>query len=154
MRPSEIEAIYNDACRIASNRPVPEAAQLKIWRQIMGGFDAEDLRGGLGIWWLTEKFLPMPAELKPLAERARRERTARSEIRRGLVMWKCRVCAWTMSGHLTLEDRALRFCRSSWGPLLPVDAPRINGMRPERKQLGQGVMCGAQLDILHDERPR
>jgi hypothetical protein len=88
------------------------------------------------IWFYEEETtFPMPAELKPLAERARRERTARSEIRRGLVMWKCPVCAWTMSGHLTLEDRAPRFCRSTGRP-----------------QMGEGVMCGASLVILHDER--
>jgi hypothetical protein len=77
-KPSEMETIYDEACRAASNRPVPEPAQLKIWRQVMGGFDPGDLRGGLAIWWRTEQYLPMPAQLKPLAEQARRARIAKN----------------------------------------------------------------------------
>ena len=150
MTEKELRIVYASAC--SGKGFEPNDGQFKVWKQTLGWCDERDLAQAL-IWFYEEDTtFPMPAELKPLAERARRERAARSEVRRGLVMWKCPVCAWKMAGFLTLEDRALRFCRSSWGPSLPVDAPRVNGTRPERKQLGQGVTCGTQLDILHDER--
>lgn len=148
MKPSELKTIYAEACRTATNRPVPDDAQEKIWRQLMGGFDAADLRAGLATWWQTEKFLPMPAELKPLAERARRDRFSKSALVKFLVAWSCPVCAASQSGYLSVEDRGVRHCSSPYGPVVPVDAPA--GTR--RTMLGAGDRCGAEMRIVLDER--
>ena len=111
-KPSEMETIYDEACRAASNRPVPEPAQLKIWRQVMGGFEPGDLRGGLAIWWRTEQYLPMPAQLKPLAEQARRARIAKNTGPKDEVRWQCPDCGVTITGFIDPADNRTRICRA------------------------------------------
>jgi hypothetical protein len=71
---------------------------------------------------------------------------------RALVMWRCGVCGYTATGFLTQLDIPFRTCPSRLGPLLPADAPRINGQRPQRMQLGQDQRCGAELQVVCDER--
>lgn len=74
------------------------------------------------------------------------------ESERALVVWICHTCGYRKSGFLTRLDSAYRTCRSHWGPLLPVDAPRVNGERPERVQLEGGKVCGAVLRVQTDDR--
>ena len=112
-KPWEMETIYDEACRAASNRPVPEQAQLKIWRQVMCGFDPADLRGGLASWWRTEQYLPMPAQLKPLAEQARRARIAKNTGPKDEVRWQCPDCGVTMTWFIDPADNRTRIC---WAP--------------------------------------
>jgi hypothetical protein len=69
-----------------------------------------------------------------------------------LVMWRCEVCGYEAGGWLTQLDSPFRTCPSRLGPLLPADAPRINGQRPQRMQLGQDQRCGAELQVVCDER--
>jgi hypothetical protein len=73
---------------------------------------------------------------------------------RYFVEWRCDTCGYLMTGFLTREERPIRYCMSIWGPLLPPDAPRINGERPKRVQFGPGESCGRQMRIERDERPQ
>jgi hypothetical protein len=143
MKPSEMDAIYTEACRAASNRPVPEPAQLKIWKQVMGGFDAKDIRGGLEIWWKTQIFLPMPSELKPLAEQARRESIAKTSNRTDHAAWECPVCGNTIGGFVTTDDHAPRVCHSPYSP---------RGVKP--RSLPAGVVCGSIMEEVSREDTR
>lgn len=91
MKPRELQEIYEDACRTASNRPAPEPAQLVVWKQMFGMLDAKDLRGGLALWWRTNVFVPMPAELKPFVEQARRAQAAQNREEE-YSEWECSNC--------------------------------------------------------------
>ncbi len=137
MKPSEMKTIYQESCRTAANRPVPDEAQEKIWRQIMIGFDPADLRGGLAIWWQTEKYLPMPAELKPLAERARRERMAKAQEKQDLVGWTCPECGIHASGFISPTDHEPRVCRG------------VAKGSPQLDEWGRPIPCGAILEETH-----
>ena len=151
MKPNEMRAIYEEACCASSNRQLPEEAQLKIWQQQMGGFDAGDLRAGIAVWWQTEKYLPMPAELKPLAEAARRKRLALSSSEKFLVRWKCPDCSRTQSGIISTKymDTPARYCS---GPKLES---RMEGhvrrcaVRPDGF-FGEFI-CGATMEEIHRE---
>jgi hypothetical protein len=126
--------------------------QFKVWKQTLGWCEEPDLAQGI-LWWMADNAaFPMPAELKPLAERAKRERLARAGVKRYLVMWQCRVCGHSRTGFLTMEERGARYCSSHWGPLLALDAPRVNGQRPERVQLPTGSVCGHEMTIVNDDR--
>jgi hypothetical protein len=87
----------------------------------------------------------------PVMAMARRNRRALEQDYK-LVMWKCGVCGYECSGFLAVVSRGVRFCPSKWGPLLPLDTPRVNGKRPERIQLQNGQTCGAEMFIVVDER--
>lgn len=107
MKPREMQDIYEDACRTAVNRPVPEPAQLKIWSEILGAFDAVDVRGGLVLWWrsnecnelgdLKSKWLPAPSELKPLCDQARRTKASELAGPEELSAWQCSECDWRVT---------------------------------------------------------
>jgi hypothetical protein len=140
MKPSEMKVIYQEACRAASTRPVPDDAQEKIWRQTMGGFDAADIRGGLEIWWQTEKYLPMPAELKPLAERARLSRIAKKSGLRDEVRWRCPDCGVTMTGFIDPADDRPRICRGT----------ARNG--PQHDAAGNSIPCGAVMNEIQRDK--
>jgi len=71
---------------------------------------------------------------------------------KALVVWICETCGYRKSGFLNALDSAYRTCPSHWGPLLPFDAPRVNGQRPKRVQLTGGQVCGRELTIQTDER--
>lgn len=102
MKPSEMKTIYEEACRTAVNRPIPDAAQAKMWLEILGVFDAADVRGGLVLWWrsrecneqgeLKSKWLPAPAELEPLCERARRAKASDLRGSEEFSAWRCSEC--------------------------------------------------------------
>ena len=79
----------------------------------MCGFDPADLRGGLASWWRTEQYLPMPAQLKPLAEQARRARIAKNTGPKDEVRWQCPDCGVTMTWFIDPADNRTRIC---WAP--------------------------------------
>lgn len=150
MTEKDLRKAYVRACQTKGFEP--SEGQFKTWKQTMMFFDAADIERGIDLWYQQETALPMPAELRPFIERARRMRTNQSSEQRFLVVWICRTCGHRRSGFLTMDDRGARFCSSKWGPLLPIDAPRINGQRPERVQFADGQTCGAELEIVTDDR--
>lgn len=68
MKVSELMALYQSACR--GMRQDPEPAEFEIWKSVLGSYDVIDVQIALQDWWASEngKFLPKPADLKPLAE--------------------------------------------------------------------------------------
>lgn len=150
MRPSELESIYRMACETKGFEP--NDGQFGMWKKILGWCERNDLEQALSRWFAAETKFPMPAELRAIATQVQRERIASSSEKRYMVMFRCATCGHSQTGFLLMEDRALRFCRAKWGPLLAQDAARINGQRPQRVQLPEGQTCGAQLQIVMDDR--
>jgi hypothetical protein len=150
MTTKELEGIYATACQAKGFEP--NDGQFRIWRQTLGWVDRADLEQAL-IWYFSENTnFPMPSELKTLAGRAQQARVARTSEARFLVVWLCPVCGFRQSGFLAQNADARRYCPSHWGPLLPIDAPRVEGKRPERIQLTKGTICGHDLQVVTDER--
>ena len=139
MKPSEMHTIYGEACRMAANRPVPDQAQEKLWYRLMSGFDGDDVREGLVLWYKAESFLPMPADLKPLSEQARRERITKSAIKTVLARWSCPDCGIPRSGWIPLDDHASRRCQG-----IPTDK------RTDTNRFGQRI-CGALMSEVFRE---
>jgi hypothetical protein len=76
MQTSELRGLYKEACK--SMRQEPDEAEFKMWKHVLGGHDARDVRGALEEHWAGERgmFLPKPAELRPEAERLAQNRRA------------------------------------------------------------------------------
>ena len=150
MKPREMQQFYEEACRTASNRPIPDPAQAKVWQQVLGAFDVADLRGGLELWWastdrthdgeLKSKWLPAPAELKLLCEQTRRSRAAKAAKGERLVRWECVDCKTTTCAFLMNDSNLDRRCKA---PYRMVDG--------KRKTLSSSQICGAQMRPVFDE---
>jgi hypothetical protein len=74
MKLSDLKTLYTEACRAL--RQDPEDAEFKMWKCVLGSCDERDVRGALIEWWKSEsgKYLPKPADLKPIADRLARIR--------------------------------------------------------------------------------
>jgi len=146
VKPTEMKQIYEEACRTAVNRPVPDPAQAKAWLETLGFFDAKDVRGGLSLWWAStacdergevrSKWLPAPAELKPLCEQARRGIQAKKAQGERLVLWQCPSCNARLSGFPVQGASLERRCQK-----------RVNG-RPTQDGF---PICGALMNVIVDE---
>lgn len=107
MTNNEMKEIYETACRGKGYEP--NDGQFKIWKQVLGWCEAQDLARALIQWFTDNASFPMPAELKPLSEQARRERVARSSVKLDYVVYQCPVCMGTRSGWPEDPERQ-RYC--------------------------------------------
>jgi hypothetical protein len=110
MKPSEIKQIYVDACRAANGRPLPDSAQQKVWYQVLGSFDVRDVEQALVQWWQAESWLPSPADLKPLAESARRQSAARALGHQETIFYNCPKCRAPFAASVECGDTRPRLC--------------------------------------------
>ena len=148
MKPSETTAVYLEACK--SRRIHPQEEEGRLWHRILSHYDLKDVQAALDLWAANGtpgkdgeargKWMPAPAELKPLVEAIVHEREVRAAIKRYRVRWRCEACRFTMIGFLAVGEPSSRACPS-------VSAP--NGL-----PLPAGLTCGAPLTVQHDERPR
>jgi len=146
MKPAEMKVIYEEACRTAVNRPVPDPIQAKAWLETLGFFDVKDVRGGLALWWastscdergeIRSKWLPAPAELKPLCEQARRGTQAKRAQGERLVLWQCPDCKARLSGFPVIGASLERRCEK-----------RVNGRATENGF----PICGALMEVIADD---
>jgi hypothetical protein len=131
MKPREVEDIYEDACRSAANRPVPDPSQAAAWKRELIAFDAADLRDGLVTWWRSNKWVPLASELRPLAEQARRSRNSRTVGRTTYARWQCSEHRSVIVGHfIEPNDYQVRCCP---------------------KQLDSGTTCAARMNEVFRE---
>ncbi len=97
MKPEETKRIYERACR--AKRVVPQDEEGRLWHRVLRSFPAEDVEKALDEWWADTtpghdgqprgKWLPAPAELKPLVERIAAQREAARRAPQDLLYWEC-----------------------------------------------------------------
>ena len=141
MKPSETTALYVEACR--SRRLVPQEEEGRQWHKSFSHYEAKDVRAGLDAWTADTtpskdgtprgKWLPAPAELKPLVERIVQRRAESAAVKRYAVRLGCPTCRHTFLGFFAVDQEAKGNCRAA---------------------AAGGVACNTPLVILSDERPR
>ena len=136
MNLKQMQGIYRMACEGKGYKG--NEAQLKLWFLTMGGFEEADVAQGLIWYWETNTAFPMPAELKILAEKARRGR--QSSALGWIVRYQCPQCGVTMTSVRKTEEWSPRACNSRYGPI------------GSRIMLPPDEVCGAILDVLEDRR--
>ena len=121
MKPTETKAIYEAACR--SKRMETKQDEADLWRRVLGGFEARDVRDAVDAWFSDSTpvtignssrprgaFMPAPAELKPLIDKARRDREARAREPQDYICWQCtnghRVSGFIARSKPTPESHA------------------------------------------------
>jgi hypothetical protein len=133
MTDPELRKIYKSACDGKGYEP--NDGQFKVWKLTLAWCDQRDLAQALVYWFGDNTAFPMPAELKPLAERARRARTAKASAATDLVGWRCTICKVTRCGLISPEDHDPRYCQG---------IPKRPGYKP-------GEICGGNLIEVHRE---
>jgi hypothetical protein len=112
--------------------------QFKVWKQTLGWCEEVDLAQAV-LWWMADNAtFPMPAELKPLVERAKRARLAKASVKTGLVRFYCPDCGIYTCGFLAMDDNRQRICRGN--------------ARIEAKRVSLVDVCGGVMNIVHDDR--
>jgi hypothetical protein len=120
----ELREIYADAC--AAKGYDTDGAQYKTWKEPLLWCDKRDVETALARWWETETQLPMPSQLKPLVDMARKARIARSTQEQWLVGWRCPSPDhyFSMCGFVADSDRRTRYCRICNGPMKEFERQR------------------------------
>jgi hypothetical protein len=132
MTEAQLKNLYKVACD--GKGFVGNDGQFKVWKQTLGWTEEKDLAKAL-VWWFTaETDFPMPALLKPLIERSRRERIAKASQRRFHVRWQCTTCHYTMQGFLAEDTNLERYCQSI----------------PQREYT-LGEICGGNMEVIYRE---
>ena len=132
MTTKELESLYKTACYGKGFEP--NKGQFKVWEQTLGWCEEKHLAQAI-IWWFSDNVsFPMPAELKPLAERSRREQMARAQEKTELVGWTCPECGIHVSGFIPPTDHEPRVCNG-----VPKGSPQLD-------EWGRPLPCGAILE--------
>ena len=108
IKPAEMSDLYFAACDAKGYRGTE--GQLKIWQQILGYAEKRDLQKALEFYWQDNKEFPMPAELRHLVERARRERLQVTDEPCEQVEYECPECHAPFSTVVNVGDTRPRLC--------------------------------------------
>lgn len=97
MKPAETKRIYEAACR--ARRITPQDDEGRVWHRTLRDFETGDVEEALDGWWADTtpghdgqprgKWLPTPAELKPLVARVRQKREAAAREPQDILRWEC-----------------------------------------------------------------
>jgi len=99
----------------------PNDGQFKMWKQTLGWCDSGDLEKAIVAWYEENETFPMPALLKPLAEQARRKRTAPTTRYEFTTAYRCPRCNETCVGFTPAHEQR---CERCWkGGYLGRDNP-------------------------------
>lgn len=90
MTKTELEKLYRMACDGKGYQP--DDGQFKVWKLTLMWAEEKDLAQALVWFFQTEQGFPMPAQLKTLAEKARRERLARAVGDETYTVYVCAEC--------------------------------------------------------------
>ena len=119
MTDAKMKELYTLACDTKGFELNP--GQLKVWKQTMGIFDAADMEAAIREWYGSNNTFPMPAELKPLIESARRKRTAPTTGYEFTTAYRCPRCGATCCGFTPAHEQR---CERCWkGGYLGRDNP-------------------------------
>ncbi len=126
MTPHETKRIYEQACR--TKRITPQDDEGRAWHRVLRGYEVRDVETALDGWWADTtpshdgqprgKWLPTPAELKPLVEKAQSKRVSAAREPQDFLAWECSGCHYTCTGFVARsapvpEGRACPCCRAS-----------------------------------------
>ncbi len=114
MKPRETTAIYVEACR--SRRIAPQEEEGRLWHKTLALYETKDVKAALEAWWADTtvgkdgeprgKWLPAPAELKPLIENVVHQRN------RASINWLRRLgCAIASEVQTVNGEPFVRFSR-------------------------------------------
>ena len=138
MTTAQLKKLYQTACDGKGFEG--NAGQFKVWQQTLGWCEETDLAQAL-VWYFQENTsFPMPADLKPLSERARRARTSSNTGPKDEVRWQCPDCGVIMTGFIDRADNRTRICRAT---------PR-NG--PQHDAAGNSIPCGAAMNEIQRDK--
>ena len=108
MTEKELRNLYQTACD--GKGYIGNEGQFKVWKQTLGWCEERDLAKALVAYFQDNTGFPMPAELKTLAESARRARITAASAIKELVRWRCPDCGIYRSGFLEPADHEPRIC--------------------------------------------
>ena len=108
MTDKELRTHYRAACD--SKGFVPNEGQFKVWKQVLGWAEEQDLSKALVYYFEAESGFPMPADLKHLIERAKRERLTESTGPKEIVEYECPSCHAPFSTVVDVGDMRPRIC--------------------------------------------
>lgn len=146
MTKTQLEELYKVSC--AGKGFKPTDGQFKVWTLTLLHLEHADLSQAL-VWYFSENTnFPMPAELKQLAEKSRRQRLAAKDNRQR-VTFVCPVCRMRVVGFYAPGEDTTVTCRSSDGPWTPGKGC---AKLPPCADRTQQPICGAILEIESDER--
>jgi hypothetical protein len=94
MTDKELKGIYVVACQAKGFEG--NEGQYKMWKKLLGWCERVDLESALEMWFSSNISFPMPAELKPLSEQARRARAAKALGPETYTCWECTDCKTRM----------------------------------------------------------
>ena len=120
MTENQLKKAYTRACQTRGYEP--SEGQFKTWKQTLMFFEAEDIERAIDFWYQDNTSLPMPAEMKPQIERARRARTSRVQNQPDFVAWQCPACGMGRTGW-PVDPDVPRYCQR------PTGASQICGQR-------------------------
>ena len=139
MTKDQMTDLYKTAC--AGKGFKPNDPQLKLWQSTMGYLEHADLAQAIVWFFEANTGFPMPAELKPLAEKSRHQRTASGLG--WIVTYECPDCHLTFVSVHKDEQRPPKTCRAPYR--------NVNGKLTWLKQ-EDGWICGGILNIIEDRR--
>jgi hypothetical protein len=136
IKPAEMSAIYYACCDAKGYKGSDE--QLKLWNKTLGYAEKVDLQAALILHWSDNTDFPMPADLRHLVERSKRERLMESEGPKELVEYVCPQCHAPFSTVVAVGDYRPRIC-------LVVDyRNQLTGCRVRLREVGRGYRIGNQ----------
>jgi hypothetical protein len=142
IKPIEMSQIYYEACDAKGYKG--NEGQLKIWRMTLAYAEKKDLQQALTLYWQENTDFPMPAELRHLVERARRERLAESSEPKEFVEYECPECHAPFSTFVSPGDVRPRICM-----LVGYDGQLTGcsvklGHNVQLTEIGHGYKMGSQ----------
>ena len=95
MTDAELKDVYTLCCDTKGYEINP--GQIKAWKAALGFYDARDLEAAVRNWYNSNSEFPMPAQLRPLAESARRLRVIPKTGYEYTTGYRCPRCKTTMT---------------------------------------------------------
>lgn len=92
MTPKQLESLYKLVCD--GKGFAPNDGQFKIWKQTLGFYEEKDVSQAITSFFQRNSTFPMPAELRPLIESARRQRIAKAGQPSVYTLWRCMECGY------------------------------------------------------------
>jgi hypothetical protein len=148
MTKTDMEELYKVACQGKGYKG--SDGQFKVWVLTLGHLEKADLAAAMVEYFTNNTGFPMPAELKPLAEAAKRKRTEVHHERRR-VTFVCPVCSVRVSAFLAPGESTMIACRSIYTPW-KIGQKEPQRFLPRDPATNDYQVCGAILDVEMDER--